>query len=54
MVLDACFSGAGGRSVLAKGAGSLVEDETKTLNIQQSPSISPDVEKLKGRFVLRN
>ena len=31
----------------------LVEDEAKQLNVQQSPSISPDVEKLKGRFELR-
>ncbi|KAF0144365.1 MAG: polysaccharide deacetylase [Nitrospirae bacterium] len=114
VVLDACFSGAGGRSVLAQGArplvmvadiktipsnmailsatqGSqistsssekghgvftyyflkalkggkktiaeiyeyikpLVEDDAKQLNVQQSPSISPDVEKLKGRFELR-
>ncbi|MBI5212287.1 MAG: ankyrin repeat domain-containing protein [Nitrospirae bacterium] len=114
VVLDACFSGAGGRSVLAKGARPLVmmteglvlsqnmavlsatqgtqistsspekghgvftyyflkalkdgkkniaeiyeyikplvEDEAKQLNVQQSPSISPDVEKLKGRFILR-
>ena len=114
VLLDSCFSGAGGRSVLAKGArplvmmadtsvlssnmavlsatqGSqistsspekghgvftyyflkalkdgkktiaeiyeyikpLVEDEAKQLNVQQSPSISPDAEKLKGRFGLR-
>ena len=114
VVLDSCFSGAGGRSVLAKGARPLVmmtetsvissnmavlsatqgtqistsspekghgvftyyflkalkdgkkdiaeiyeyirplvEDEAKQLNVQQSPSISPDVEKLKGRFGLR-
>ncbi len=114
VVLDACFSGVGGRSVLAKGArplvmtttalsipsnmvvlsatqGSqistsspekghgvftyyflkalkkgkkniseiyeyikpLVEDEAKQLNIQQSPSISPDAEKIRGRFELR-
>jgi len=31
----------------------LVDDEAKQLNVQQSPSISPDVEKLKGRFLLR-
>lgn len=31
----------------------LVEDEAKQLNVQQSPSISPDAEKLKGRFGLR-
>lgn len=31
----------------------LVEDDAKQLNIQQSPSISPDVEKLGGRFGLR-
>ncbi|MBA3061176.1 MAG: hypothetical protein FP832_05965, partial [Nitrospirae bacterium] len=31
----------------------LVEDEAKQLNVQQSPSISPDAEKLKGRFLLR-
>ncbi len=114
VVLDSCFSGAGGRSVLAQGArplvmmtdvsvipsnmavlsatqGSqistsspekghgvftyyflkalkdgkkniseiyeyikpLVEDEAKQLNVQQSPSVSPDTEKLKGRFLLR-
>ncbi len=114
VVLDACFSGAGGRSVLAKGArplviltggpaipknvavisatqGSqistsspekghgvftyhflkaikegkrniaeiyqsikpLVEDDAKALNVQQSPSISPNSEKLRGRFSLR-
>ncbi|MDP2277156.1 MAG: caspase family protein, partial [Nitrospirota bacterium] len=114
VLLDSCFSGAGGRSVLAKGARPLVmmttstvlssnmavlsatqgtqistsspekghgiftyyflkalkdgkkniaeiyeyikplvEDEAKQLNVQQSPSISPDVEKLKGRFSLR-
>ncbi|MBI5205628.1 MAG: caspase family protein, partial [Nitrospirae bacterium] len=114
VLLDSCFSGAGGRSVLAKGARPLVmmtegiimpqnmavlsatqgtqistsspekghgiftyyvlkaikdgkkniaeiyeyikplvEDEAKQLNVQQSPSISPDVEKLKGRFGLR-
>ena len=114
VLLDSCFSGAGGRSVLAKGARPLimmteggvlpqnmavlsatqgtqistsspekghgvftyyflkalkdgkktiadiyeyikplVEDEAKQLNVQQSPSISPDVSKLKGRFGLR-
>jgi len=114
VVLDSCFSGSGGRSVLAKGTrplvmmaatgalsanmavltatqGSqistsssdkghgvftyyflkaikegknnlaeiyetikpLVEDESKQLNVQQSPSISPDVEKLRDRFSLR-
>jgi len=114
VVLDSCFSGSGGRSVLAKGARPLVmmaptgillsniavlsatqgsqistsspdkghgvftyyflkaikdgkkdiaeiyehispqvEDEAKQLNIQQSPSVSPDVEKLKGKFSLR-
>ncbi|MBI5212290.1 MAG: caspase family protein [Nitrospirae bacterium] len=114
VVLDACFSGAGGRSVLAKGARPLVmmttstvlssnmavlsatqgtqistsspekghgvftyyflkalkdgkktiaeiyeyikplvEDEAKQINVQQSPSVSPDAEKLKGRFILR-
>ncbi len=114
VLLDSCFSGAGGRSVLAKGARPLVmmvdtgvlssnmavlsatqgtqistsspekghgvftyyflkalkdgkktiaeiyeyikplvEDEAKQLNVQQSPNISPDVEKLKGRFGLR-
>lgn len=114
VVLDSCFSGAGGRSVLAKGARPLgmmastgalssnmvvlsatqssqistsspdkghgvftyyflkaikdgkkdiaeiyehislqVEDEAKQLNVQQSPSISPDVKKLKDRFSLR-
>ena len=114
VLLDSCFSGAGGRSVLAKGARPLVmmadvsvlssnmavlsatqgtqisssspekghgiftyyflkalkdgknniaeiyeyikplvEDEAKQLNVQQSPSINPDIEKLKGRFGLR-
>jgi WD40 repeat protein len=114
VLLDSCFSGAGGRSVIAKGArplvmmaessvlpqnmavlsatqGSqisssspekghgiftyyflkaikdgkkdiaeiynyikpLVEDEAKQLNVQQSPSVSPEPEKLKGRFLLR-
>lgn len=114
VLLDSCFSGSGGRSVLAKGARPLVmmteglvlpqniavltatqgmqisssspekghgiftyyflkalkegkksiaeiyeyikplvEDEAKQLNVQQSPSISPDAEKLKGRFLLR-
>lgn len=31
----------------------LVEDEAKILNVQQSPSINPDPEKLRGRFSLR-
>lgn len=31
----------------------LVEDEAKQLNVQQSPSISPEPEKIKGRFGLR-
>lgn len=114
IILDSCFSGAGERSVLAKGARPLVmmaegfvlpqniavlsatlgtqisasspekghgiftyyflkalkdgkkslaeiydyikplvEDEAKQINVQQSPSISPDVEKVKGRFGLR-
>jgi len=114
VVLDSCFSGAGGRSVLAKGARPLVmtsqsmvmpqnmvvlsatqgsqistssqekghgiftyyflkaikdgkksvseiyehikpyvEDDAKSINVQQSPSINPDVESLKGRFLLR-
>ena len=114
VLLDSCFSGAGGRSVLAKGARPLVmmadvsvissnmavlsatqgtqistsspekghgiftyyflkalkdgkdtvseiyeyikplvEDEAKLLNVQQSPSINPDAEKLKGRFIIR-
>lgn len=114
VVLDSCFSGSGGRSVLAKGARPLVmmtegtvlssnmavltstqgtdistsnperghgvftyyflkalkegkkslsevyeyikplvEDEAKELNVSQSPSISPEVEKLRGRFWLR-
>ena len=113
VVLDACFSGSGGRSVLAKGArplvmmadvvnippnmailsatqGSqistsspekghgiftyfflkalkdgkkdiaeiykyikpLVEDEAKQINVQQSPSINPDSDRLMGRFEL--
>ena len=114
VVLDSCFSGAGGRSVLAKGARPLVmmttstvlpsnmavlsatqgtqistsstekghgvftyyflkalkegkktiaeiyeyikplvEDEAKQLNVQQSPSISPDVEKLNEKFLFK-
>jgi len=114
VILDSCFSGSGGRSVLAKGArplvisseniilssnlavitatqGSqistsslekehgiftyyffkaikdgkknlaeiyeyikpLVEDDAKRLNVQQSPSVSPDVQKIRGRFGLR-
>ncbi len=114
VVLDSCFSGAGGRSVLAKGARPLVmtsqsavlpqnmvvlsatqnsqistsskekghgiftyyflkalkngkksvseiyehikpyvEDEAKSINVQQSPSINPNLDKLKGRFLLR-
>lgn len=113
VVLDSCFSGAGGRSVLAQGARPLVmtpttsslatnmvvlsatqgsqistsspgkghgiftyyflkaikegkksmtdiyeylspqvEDEAKILNVEQHPSITPDVEKLKGKFNL--
>ncbi|MEI6610848.1 MAG: caspase family protein [Deltaproteobacteria bacterium] len=113
VVLDSCFSGSGGRSVLAKGARPLVmmapigilssniavlsatqgsqistsspqkghgvftyyflkaikdgkknlaeiyehitpqvEDEAKLLNVQQSPSISPDVEKIRNKFSL--
>ncbi|MEW6672241.1 MAG: caspase family protein [Thermodesulfobacteriota bacterium] len=113
VVLDSCFSGAGGRSVLAKGTrplvmmaateappahmavltatqGSqistsspdkghgvftyyflkalkdgkkniaeiydylkpLVEDEAKAMNVQQTPSLSPDATQLKKRFVL--
>jgi hypothetical protein len=113
VAFDACFSGAGGRSVLAKGArplvmmaeapllpknavilsatqGSqistsspekghgiftyyflkalkegkktiaeiyeyikpLVEDEAKRLNVQQSPNLNPDIERVRGRFTL--
>ena len=115
VVLDSCFSGAGGRSVLAKGARPLVmtsqsavlsqnmvvlsatqgsqistssqekghgiftyyflkalkdgkksvseiyehikpyvEDDAKSINVQQSPSINPDLDRLRGRFLLRN
>ena len=115
VVLDSCFSGAGGRSVLAKGARPLVmtaatpfiganmvilsaaegnqistsspdkghglftyyflkalndgkknivdvyeyirpqvEDDAKALNVRQTPQISPNGEKLKGKFSLRN
>ena len=115
VILDSCFSGAGGRSVLAKGArplvitanipiqssklavisaaqGSqistsspekkhgiltyyflkaikdgkkdlaeiyiymkpLVEDEAKKFNINQTPNIKPSIEKVKGKFFLRN
>jgi hypothetical protein len=114
VVLDSCFSGAGGRSVLAKGARPLVmtsqsavlpqnmvvlsatqssqistssqekgygiftyyflkalkdgkksvaeiyehikpyvEDEAKSINVRQSPSINPDLDRLKERFLLR-
>jgi len=114
VVLDSCFSGAGGRSVIAKGARPLiimtdmpaisqniavlsasqssqisissyekghgiftyyflkalkegkktiadiyeyikplVEDEAKQLNVQQSPAITPEPEKIKGKFILR-
>lgn len=114
VVLDSCFSGAGGRSILAKGARPLVmipettsfsskmvvisatqgaqistsspekgqgiftyyflqalkdnqktiaeiysyikpliEDEAKTLNVQQTPDVIPGLDKLKGRFSLR-
>ena len=114
VLLDSCFSGAGGRSVLARGARPLVmtqspkpparaniailaatqgnqistslpdkkqgaftyfflkaikdgkksvaeiyeymkplvEDEARRLNVEQSPSISPDVAKLSGKFFL--
>ena len=31
----------------------LVEDEARRLNVSQSPTLSPDPEKLKGRFSLR-
>ena len=31
----------------------LVEDEAKQINVQQSPGINPEPEKLKGRFGLR-
>ena len=30
-----------------------VEDEAKSINVQQSPSINPNLYKLKGRFLLR-
>ncbi|MDO9527660.1 MAG: caspase family protein [Syntrophales bacterium] len=114
VVLDSCFSGAGGRSVLAKGARPLVmtsqsavlpqnmvvlsatqssqistssqekgygiftyyflkalkngkksaaeiyeyvkphvEDDAKSINVQQSPSINPNLDNLRGRFALR-
>jgi len=114
IVLDSCFSGAGGRSVLAKGARPLVmtsqsavmpqnmvvlsatqgsqistssqekghgiftyyflkalkdgkksvaeiyehikpyvEDDAKSINVQQSPSINPDLDSLRGKFALR-
>lgn len=29
------------------------EDKAKALNVQQSPGINPDADKLKGRFILR-
>lgn len=115
VVLDSCFSGAGGRSVLAKGARPLVmlteapvisanmailsaaegsqistsspekghglftyyflkalndgrknvadiyeyikpqvEDDAKSLNVRQTPQVSPKVEKLQKKFYLRN
>lgn len=114
VILDSCFSGAGGRSVLARGARPLVmvkettvpprnmavltatqgtqistsspekgygiftyyflaalkngkktvaeiyeyvkplvEDEARALNVEQSPSVNPDPDKLKGKFYLR-
>jgi hypothetical protein len=114
VAVDSCFSGAGGRSILAKGARPLVmmaqttavspnmavitatqgtqisasspeqghgiftyyflkaikegkknladvygyikpmvEDAAKILNVVQSPSITPDPDKLQGRFILR-
>lgn len=114
VLLDSCFSGAGGRSLLAKGARPLVmmaepstlsenlavlsatqgsqistsspekghgvftyyflkalkegktdladiyeylkpqvEDEAKSMNVQQSPSLSPETEKVKGKFMVR-
>ena len=114
VVLDSCFSGAGGRSVLAKGARPLVmtshsavlpqnmvvlsatqdsqistssqekghgiftyyflkalkdgkksvseiyehikpyvEDDAKSINVQQSPCINPNLERLTGKFLLR-
>jgi hypothetical protein len=114
VVLDSCFSGSGGRSVLAKGSRPLVmmaptgvlssnmavltatqgsqistsspekghgvftyyflqaikegrtdiaeiyetikpqvEDDAKQLNVQQSPSLNPGADKIKGRFSLR-
>lgn len=114
VLLDSCFSGAGGRSVLAKGARPLVmlpgttvlpsnmvvltatqgsqistsspekehgvftyyflkalkdgkkelseiyeyikpqiEDEAKSLNVSQSPSMTPESAKIKGKFSLR-
>jgi uncharacterized caspase-like protein len=31
----------------------LVEDEAKQLNVQQSPSLNPGIEKITGRFSLR-
>ncbi len=30
-----------------------VEDEAKLINVQQSPSLNPVLEKLSGRFMLR-
>ena len=30
-----------------------VEDEAKSINVQQSPSINPNLDKLKGSFLLR-
>jgi len=97
VAFDACFSGSGGRSVIAKGARPLVmmaespvlsenavilratqgsqiskalkegkrtiaeiyeyikpvvEDEAKRLNVQQSPNLTPDIERVKGKFAL--
>jgi uncharacterized caspase-like protein len=31
----------------------LIEDEAKALNVQQSPSMNPDPEKVKGKFSVR-
>jgi uncharacterized caspase-like protein len=30
-----------------------VEDEAKQINVQQSPSLNPGMEKIKGKFTLR-
>ncbi len=37
----------------AKRDAQSVEDEAKRVNINQTPSITPDIDKLKGKFYLK-